>query len=300
MFKSLWGLVNKDGGNKLLQHILPEMQATGYHGIECSVRLAYSLDKSDGFAALMKEHGLRWIPIVFSSGPDAVVNSQTPIIDHDSSVERHVDTIKQQIAIAMSMSAGMEVPFINSHTGHDSFTEIKAHTLLQRLARAEDELSVKIVHEVHRGRIFFNPWVTQRLAQQNPNVKLIADYSHFTCASEIEPWDPNLIRVLDRLAPHIHHIHARIGYDNGPQVVDPRFPTWQRHTRAFESLWKYIWKVQYLNGFRSTSATTEFGPPSYQPVYPCICKSSVGLEDINEWMGRRVQQVFHEAVTDSV
>jgi hypothetical protein len=42
-----------------------------------------------------------------------------------------------------------------------------------------------MVHETHRGRIFSNPWVTRRLICQLPELKLVADYSHFTVTVEL-------------------------------------------------------------------------------------------------------------------
>lgn len=42
--------------------------------------------------------------------------------------------------------------------------------------------------------------------------------SHFTCVAETNPADPVLTSVIEMLAPKIYHVHARVGYDHGPQV----------------------------------------------------------------------------------
>lgn len=47
---------------------------------------------------------------------------------------------------------------------------------------------------------------------------IIADYAHFTVAAEAAAWEEPLAESLAGLAPHVRHIHARVGYENGPQV----------------------------------------------------------------------------------
>ena len=44
LYKSLWGVVRRDGGSKSLSEALAPLRAQGYVGVECSVRLAYDLD----------------------------------------------------------------------------------------------------------------------------------------------------------------------------------------------------------------------------------------------------------------
>jgi hypothetical protein len=57
-----------------------------------------------------------------------------------------------------------------------------------------------------------------RVVKQVPALRLIADYSHWTCVLEAYVGDPELARVIQEMIPNIAHIHARIGYENGPQV----------------------------------------------------------------------------------
>ena len=70
LFKSLWGVVTADGGKKTLRAALSDAASQGYAGVECSVRLARELDHGGGeFRGLMRDLGLEWIPVCFSSGP---------------------------------------------------------------------------------------------------------------------------------------------------------------------------------------------------------------------------------------
>jgi sugar phosphate isomerase/epimerase len=64
LYKSLWGVVQRDGGTKTLVEALTPLKQQGYTGVECSVRLAHDLDSHEGgFAAALAEHGLAWVSV---------------------------------------------------------------------------------------------------------------------------------------------------------------------------------------------------------------------------------------------
>jgi hypothetical protein len=222
--------------------------------------------------------------------------------------------------------------------------------LVQLLPAVEDAAGVPVIHEIHRGRMFSNPWHIARLlghirppspslaspasptssgtskqqvsATDQPapataqdllsgatasvsssaataagaaGIKLVGDFSHFTCACEVEPWDPDLLEALNPLMPHIHHLHARVGYENGPQVPDPRCPTWARHVEAFEALWVRS-MVNMLRVKGEVSVTMEYGPPSYQHTLPFTeGKPAADIEDVNNWTAARVKGLLARA-----
>ena len=106
LYKSLWGVVRRDGGSKSLSEALAPLRAQGYVGVECSVRLAYDLDTHEneggvGFAGALAEHGLAWIPILFSSGPVDGWNPHLPgdqRVPHDGDVASHVRALREQVS----------------------------------------------------------------------------------------------------------------------------------------------------------------------------------------------------------
>jgi len=55
-----------------------------------------------------------------------------------------------------------------------------------------------------------------------PELLLCADLSHFVVVTETHPADWKLTEAIDALADRVIHIHARVGYEEGPQVNDPR------------------------------------------------------------------------------
>ena len=70
-----------------------------------------------------------------------------------------------------------------------------------------------------------------------PELLLCADLSHFVVVTETHPADWKLTEAIDALADRVIHIHARVGYEEGPQVNDPRVsiqsktkaPEWEDH-----------------------------------------------------------------------
>lgn len=108
LYKSLWGVVRHDGGSKSLAQALASLRAQGYVGVECSVRLAYDLHTHEteegggaGFAGALAEHGLAWIPILFSSGPVDGWHPHLPgdeRVAHDGDVASHVRALRDQVS----------------------------------------------------------------------------------------------------------------------------------------------------------------------------------------------------------
>ena len=46
----------------------------------------------------------------------------------------------------------------------------------------------------------------------------MADLSHWINVAETDTNDPDLVQVIEDLAPQTYHVHCRVGYDHGPQV----------------------------------------------------------------------------------
>ncbi|KAK3258597.1 hypothetical protein CYMTET_32363 [Cymbomonas tetramitiformis] len=158
--------------------------------------------------------------------------------------------------------------------------------------RLESSLQLPMLHEIHRGRAAYSPWSVRRVLPRVPDVKFIADYAHFTCVTEVAPGTcPVLEDALKDIRPHVGHIHARIGYENGPQIPDPRAPEWMGHTEAFEAWWDAIWMEQArIQGKEVTTMTPEHGPATYQPALPYTRQPIADIDEINLWLGRRATQ----------
>ena len=225
---------------------------------------------------------------------------------------------------------GARVPFANAHAGHDSFTDDQAVALFNEieLIRAatgapaalppharvwrDDQMTLgwgatpagcDVVCEIHRGRATASPWLLQRViaGARAPALQLVADYSHFTVACEANPGDAALEAAIAVIGRRVRHVHARVGFDNGPQAPDPRAPEWAAHVAAHERWWDAAWDAMRAAGVRVATATPEHGPPPYQPTRPggwgadgaaVAAEPLADIESVNEWLAGRLKERF--------
>ncbi|MBC8041610.1 MAG: sugar phosphate isomerase/epimerase [Opitutaceae bacterium] len=172
--------------------------------------------------------------------------------------------------------------FFNCHTGRDHFSFDDNLRIFERAAELSARHGVPILHETHRGCALFNAPVAVRFLQALPELRLTADLSHFFCVHESDLSDQEA--ALDVILARADHIHARVGFAEGPQVSDPRNPLHAAPVaRSFE-LWRRIIARACAEGRESFTATPEFGPVGYMPL---LGREPVTVADpweINLWM----------------
>jgi hypothetical protein len=62
---------------------------------------------------------------------------------------------------------------------------------------------------------------------------------------------------------HTDHIHARVGYTEGPQVPDPRDPLWTEALQHHLKIWDEVIRIKKENDTPYFTITPEFGAPPY-------------------------------------
>ena len=155
--------------------------------------------------------------------------------------------------------------YINCHTGNDFYTFEQNKAFIAAANRIAKEHNIPIYHETHRGRFSYNLPDTKKYIKAIPDLKLTLDISHWMVVHEslLENQDTELSEVLNRS----HHIHARVGHAEGPQVNDPEAPEWKkavdRHLDIWEKLIREKWQTQDV-----FTITPEFGPANYMPSLP--------------------------------
>ncbi|MBU2870735.1 hypothetical protein [Colwellia sp. E2M01] len=82
--------------------------------------------------------------------------------------------------------------------------------------------------------------------------------------------------MVDQLISKSSHIHARIGFEEGPQVNDPSAPEWHDLVNIYVGWWKSIIQSQLNKGITSMTITPEFGPAPYMPM---LAHSQVPVSD---------------------
>ncbi len=130
-----------------------------------------------------------------------------------------------------------------------------------------------ISHETHRGRSFFNPFATARVLAEYPQLRLTADFSHWSVVCERLFEGSRDSEILKRLCAHVSHIHARVGSPQRAQIphrFGPGSEQLANEITRHRRWWQWIWAAQREQGFTHTTLTPEYGPPPYQHVATAI------------------------------
>lgn len=241
---------------------LEGLHAAGYRGLECGVE-AMDVDLRRRLADL----GWIWVAQVWT---DHWRYSGDPAVHRAS------------FAAQARRAADLGADLVNAHAGEDGWEEPVAVGFLADIAATADGLGLRLACETHRGRILYNPWITLRLCQRLPWLRLTADYSHFCVVAERLPEAALLAPLADR----VDHVHARVGHAQGPQVDDPAAPRHAAALAAHEAWWAAIRAAARAAGRPSLSFCPEFGPPPYQPTDPAG-RPTAELEAVCDWMARR-------------
>ncbi len=154
-----------------------------------------------------------------------------------------------------------------------------------------------INHETHRARTLYSPWVVSRILAAHPDLHLCADLSHFSCVAESGPTEPEINKVVKLLTPRVRHVHARVGFEEGPQIPDPRGDIWVPYFKGYMSWWEGIYQAAKAQGAETFSTTPEFGPPAYAWTNPYDGnKPIVNVWDVNHYVGQEVTKLFGEKI----
>jgi sugar phosphate isomerase/epimerase len=179
---------------------------------------------------------------------------------------------------------------INSHTGRDWFTLDQSLELIETARNFTDKSGIEVVHETHRGRIGFCPQMAEKLFERCPHYLITADFSHWTCVTEslLESFESIINIAISRT----RHIHARVGYENGPQIPDPRAPEWHYAVNAFTNWWDKIIEFNRQTDRKFFTITTEFGPPPYMPTVPFNRSPVADQFEVNCFMKNMLQDRY--------
>ncbi|MFC0512872.1 sugar phosphate isomerase/epimerase family protein [Mucilaginibacter angelicae] len=171
---------------------------------------------------------------------------------------------------------------INSHTGKDYFTMQENSDLINAAQEFSAKTGITVAHETHRGRLGYSPQMTAELFNLQDKFAITADFSHWVCVTE--SMLQNFEGAMNEAIKRSRHIHARVGFEEGPQVPDPAAPEWQYALDHFLGWWDRIVANNKLIGTPILPITTEFGPQPYMPAMPFSNKPVADQFSINCFM----------------
>lgn len=175
--------------------------------------------------------------------------------------------------------ASLKPTFINAQTGRDYFSFEENATILEKAFAIEKETGIKIIHETHRGKFSYSLPLMKDYLERFPQLTITADFSHYCVVSESFLQSQRQQDWVDLCTRRTGHIHARVGYPEGPQVNDPRAKEW-KEAIAFHLEW---WDKIIAQNKRDAvmTITPEFGPAPYMPLQPHTCEPLSSQWDVN-------------------
>lgn len=208
--------------------------------------------------------------------------SWTLVVQQHQAEGETFEKYKQSYLHYLQVSAACNPLLINCHTGKDYFTNEQNLELIKLAIEFSRENDIEVVHETHRGRFGYHPSVMLQYFDLEPELTITADLSHWTCVTE--SFLGNFTEPLEEAIARTRHIHARVGYEEGPQIPDPRAPEWKHATDIFLNWWGKMVEKQLQEGREILTITTEFGPIPYLQKIPYSNKPVADQFEVNCYM----------------
>ena len=176
---------------------------------------------------------------------------------------------------------------VNSHTGNDFWTPEQNLAFIALGDRYAKQVGIPVLHETHRGRFSYTLPEAVSMLRKFPNLKYTLDVSHWMVVHErlLTESDP----LLQEIFPSVDHIHARVGFAEGPQVPNPAAPEWKNEVKAHLDIWEKIIRSQTGKVF---TVTTEFGPPPYMATVPFTNQPLADQWEANVWIMNALKSRF--------
>lgn len=271
IFKTLWG----HSGS--VAEAITDCREHGFDGIEGQV--PSSPEAARRFKNELAGSGLEFIAEICTAG------SYVP--ERQATCEAHLESLRRHAEISLDCRPF----FLTVIAGCDAWPVAESVDFFGSAMDVANELGTTMSFETHRSRSFYNPWTTQDILRQLPELKLTCDFSHWCVVCErLMDTEPEIISLCARRA---HHIHARVGYDQGPQVPHPAAPEFRPALEAHERWWTQIWQAQSARGMATSTLTPEFGPDGYLQCAPFTRQPVADLQEINRWMAARERERFN-------
>ncbi len=224
----------------------------------------------------------------FEKNPNFIFIPQQLITPENETVDEFIKRMEKNLLRLISYHPS----YIHSHTGTDFFTFEDNCRIIDACMNLSAKTGIRILHETHRGRFSFHAATLLPYLVKFPELELVGDFSHFCVVSE--SLLHNQHDILKQIIPHVSHIHARIGYSQGPQVNDPFAPEWSSHISVFDGWWNEIINLKKEKGWSEFVITPEFGPAPYMPAMPFTLQPLGNQWEINFKMKDHLINLFNK------
>ena len=237
--------------------------AAGYNGIECGIANTATKGELDEVWNLATKHNLNIIAQHYDT--------------YEADFSKHFDLYCAWLEKIQPYPCTK----INSQTGKDYFRFDQNKRLIDETIRITEKTGTMIVHETHRNKFSFAAHITKEYLEKIPYLKITLDASHWVCVAESFLEDQ--AAAMELAIERTEHLHARVGYPEGPQVSDPRIAEWQHALTMHLNWWDKVVKRMEMNNATLT-ITPEFGPYPYMVRVPVTGEPISNQWDVNIYM----------------
>jgi sugar phosphate isomerase/epimerase len=226
---------------------LEKVRAAGYDGIEWGISQTATEKELDEVWSLAEKHRLKIIVQNYDTG--------------EAEYSKHFD----QFSAWLEKIRPYPCVKINSQTGRDFFCFGRNQALIEEASRFTENTGIEVVHETHRNKLLFAAHISKEYLEKLPDLKITLDASHWVCVAEsfLEDQAEAMRLAIEKT----EHLHARVGYPEGPQVPDPRVAEWQHAVDRHLNWWDKV-AERKRNENSVLTITPEFGPSPYMVQLP--------------------------------
>lgn len=265
-FATRWGNTQK------WIEFLAKVKDEGYDGVEVNIRPDACLNELDDLQNNACKFGM------------ALIAQHSKTIDAD--FETHCRNYEKWLQLIIPYKWTL----VNTQTGKDYFTFEQNKRLINLATDYSVKHCIPIVHETHRGKFSFAAHITKQYLQQIPELRLALDISHWVAVAESYLTDQQ--EAVDMAIAHTDHLHARVGYIQGPQVPDPRSPEWSEALGCHLNWWDMLIAHQVALGKTEFTITPEFGPFPYMMQTPYSQQPLANQWEMNAYMKNLLRQRY--------
>jgi len=262
-FKTLWGHQGS------LDEAIEQALNAGFQGIEGPA--PETKEERIAFRESLESADLAYIAEVTTGG--------NYVPDPQRSPASHIEDLK----LGIERSLPLDPLFVNTQIGLDAWPLSVQIDFHREIVSAQKEYNIDITVETHRSRSTYNPWTTAAILNETPGLLLNLDFSHWCVVAErlVMNDEPELLSLF---ADSCRHMHARVGYDQGPQVPHPAAPEHESDLQAHLEWWSFLARRAAESGTETFTITPEFGTDGYLHKLPFTQAPVADLWEVNLWI----------------